>query len=134
MRIRGNLLKQMTLTRSSRTEFHHVVIALYKGDHADQEDVLCSLAEHIRFHTYATDQKLLPLIQTEEFSTAVKRWQHVALGDLNLSQRVHAKRPAVAFLGNSWVIGKVDFSVEASSEHPFVTMHQLRVDSHVFKL
>src|SRR5215510_8390218 len=38
MGIRRDLLEQMTLTRSSRTEFHHVVISFYKRDHPDQKD------------------------------------------------------------------------------------------------
>src|SRR4030095_3906857 len=120
--------------RAPGTKLHHVIVALHEWDHANQENVLCPLAQFVRLHTDTSDQKLLPLVQAKKFSPAIKRRQHVALRNLNLPECFNAKWPAVTLIGNSWVVSELNFRVEASRQHPFIAMHEFWIDSYVFKL
>ena len=132
--VRRNLLEQMALAGSSRTEFNHVVVSLHKRNHAEQHHVLSAGSQLFGFHADAADQKLLPFVCGKCFPAFVERRQHLAFGQLNFAKGINAEWATILLLSNRRVVREFDFSVETAGQHPFVGVNHCRTDPHVFQL
>jgi hypothetical protein len=64
----------------------------------------------------------------------IERRQHLALGQLDLAQRVDAERAAVLLLSDGRVVGKFHLGIEAAGQHAFVAVDHRLADAHVLQL
>jgi hypothetical protein len=85
-------------------------------------------------HADAPDQEILPFLRGKGFSALIERRQHLALGQLDLSQRFDAERTAVILLSDGRVVGKLDLRIEAACKHSFIGVDHLFTDPHVLEL
>src|SRR5205823_1608317 len=63
VRIRGYLLKEMTLARPARTELDCVIVVLYKWNHAEQHHVTSARRKRCWLKADAAEQKVAPLLE-----------------------------------------------------------------------
>ena len=131
VRVRTDLLKQVRLARAPRPELHHVVVALYKGHHPQQQSALLPLGELGGLDADRAEQEVLPLRSREGLAGLGERVEHVDLRELDFPQCVHAERPTVFLLRDHGVVTQRHLGVEAPGEHPLVFVDLVAAHAHI---
>src|SRR6266849_3541076 len=80
MGVGGNLLKKVRFTRTARTKFNHVIVALNEWNHPQQKDILSPCRQAARFKANTTQKKLLPILSSKAFATSGKIIEHTPFG------------------------------------------------------
>ena len=113
----------MALARSSGTEFHQVVVALDKGNHAQHQGVTLPPGQSVRLYADGSKQKLLPLVRREGLTSLGQNVEHISFGELDFPERLNTERSAFALLGDGRIVVQADFGIKATCQHSLMFIH-----------